>query len=384
MTLTGFIAKNAARNKRRSLLTMLSISFSLLLLTLMMTIWHSFYMDQGSPQSALRVITRHRVSLNFFFPVSYRRRIRDVPGVVHVAPMNWFGGLYKNNRPENFFPQFGTDPKEILKVYTEYQLSPDQLAAWQHDRTGAIADSELAKKFGWKLGDKVVLKGAIFPVDLELTIRGIFTAPRPTETLFFDWTYVEEAVDWVKGQVDTLAVLVDHAEDVSSVSNTIDQMFRSAPEPTRTETEKAFQLSFVAMLGNVKVFILSISGAVVFAILLVSANAMAMSVRERVREIALMKTLGFGRGSILLLFVGEAMALSSLGGLVGVLCASGLVHYVAARAPQGGAWLSTMIITVPTQLVALAVAAAVGFASAFLPAYHASRLNIVEGLRHIG
>jgi len=384
MILIHFIAKNAAHNKRRSLLTVLSIGFSLLLLTLMMTMWRSFYIDQGSSQSALRVIARHRVSLNFFFPVSYRQRIRTVPGVMHVVPMNWFGGIYKNNRPEDFFPQFGTDPKEILQVYTEYKLPADQLAAWQRDRAGAIVDSALAKKNGWKLGERVVLKGAIFPVDLELTVRGIFTAPRPTRTLFFDWTYVEEAVDWAKGQVDTLAILVDKPEDVSLVSKTIDDMFHSAPEPTRTETEKAFQLSFVAMLGNVKAFILSITFAVVFAILLVSANTMAMSVRERVREIALMKTLGFTRGTILLLFVGEAIALSLVGGFAGVLGASGLVQYVATRAPQGGAWLSAMAITIPTQLLALVVAALVGFVSAFLPAYHASRLSIVDGLRHIG
>jgi putative ABC transport system permease protein len=384
MTLARLIVKNVTRNKRRSLLTVLSISFSLLLLTLMMTMWRSFYIDQGSTQSASRVITRHRVSLNFFLPMSCRQRIRGVPGVVHVAPMNWFGGIYKNNRAENFFPQFGTDPKEILQVYTEYKLPVDQLAAWQRDRAGAIADSELAKKYGWKLGDRIILKGAIFPVDLELTIRGIFTAPRPTLSLFFDWTYVEEAVDWAKGEVDTLAIVVDKPEDVSIVSKAIDEMFHSAPEPTRTETEKAFQLSFVAMLGNVKTFILSISFAVVFAILLVSANTIAMSVRERVREVALMKTLGFTRPIVLLLFVGEAVTLSLIGGLAVVLGASGLFQCVAARAPQGGAWLSTMSITILTQLLALLVAALVGFVSAVIPAYHASRLHIVEGLRHIG
>src|ERR1700722_4370702 len=200
MTLTTFIRKSAFRNKRRSILTVLSITFSLLLLTLMMTIWHSFYVDKGSTLSAQRLITRHRVSLTQNMPIYYREKMRTVPGVIAVAPTQWFGGLYKDNKPENFFAQFGTDPTEIFKVMTDYKIPDDQLAAWQRDQAGCVVDSELAKKFGWKIGDRIVIKGTIFPVDLELTIRGIFTAPQPTITVYFNEKYVEEAVAFPKGR----------------------------------------------------------------------------------------------------------------------------------------------------------------------------------------
>src|ERR1700678_1453047 len=145
MTLTRFVSKSAFRNKRRSILTVLSITFSLLLLTLMMTIWHSFYVDKGSTLSAQRLITRHRVSLTQNMPICYREKMRTVPGVIAVAPTQWFGGLYKDDKPENFFAQFGTDPDEFPKVYPEMQIPPDQLAAWQRDRAGVIVNDELAQ-----------------------------------------------------------------------------------------------------------------------------------------------------------------------------------------------------------------------------------------------
>src|SRR6266852_6352170 len=152
MTLTRFVTKSAFRNKRRSILTVLSITFSLLLLTVMMTVWHRFYINQSDAQSAQRLITRHRVSLTQNMPVYYREKMRTLPGVVAVAPTQWFGGFYKDEKPENFFAQFGTDPAEIFKVMTDFKIPDDQLAAWEHDQAGCVADSELAKKFGWKIG----------------------------------------------------------------------------------------------------------------------------------------------------------------------------------------------------------------------------------------
>ena len=383
MTLSSFVRKNAFRNRRRSILTMLSIGFSLLLLTLMMTLWRSFYIDQGAPDSVKRLMTRHRVSLTFFLPGFYREKIRAVPGVVAVVPMTWFGGRYKDDKPKNFFAQFATDPEEYLKVASDKTVPPDQAEAWKRDRAGAMVDAVLASKYGWKIGDRVTLQGTIFPVNPELTIRAIYTMDPPNKSLYFHATYLEEAVPFFKGQAGFFFTQVATPADVAPVSHAVDEMFRNSPQPTKTESEKAFQLGFISMLGNVKAFILVICGAVVFTILLVSANTMAMSIRERTREVALLKTLGFTRGSVLSLFVGEAVALSVFGGLLGILAATAMMQALT-RSPQAIGVGTGMKVTLPTMLVALLVSALMGFLSAWLPAYHASRLNIVEGLRHIG
>ncbi len=383
MTLTRFVAKNAFRNKRRSTLTVLSLAFSLLLLTIMMTIWRVFFIDTFSDQSAQRLITRHKVSLVFFLPEYYRAKIRALPGVKDVVNQSWFGGQYKDDKPENFFGQLGTDPDELLKVYPEFKISPDQVEAWKRDRAGCIVDSELARKHGWKIGDRLYLKGTIFPVDLELNVRGIFTAPQPTQTVYFNETYLNEAYPDVKGRVGFFGVLADSPASVPKVAKEIDAEFRDAPRPTKTESERAFQLGWIAMLGNVKAFILSICLAVVFTTLLVSANTIAMSIRERTREVALLKSLGYQKTLVLGLFVGESTALALAGGFLGAFAASGLIRLLA-NSPQGGLFLAGMKVTVPTLLVALLVAAGVGLVSAFLPAYGASRKSIVEGLRHIG
>ncbi len=383
MTLTRFVTKSAFRNKRRSILTVLSIAFSLLLLTLMMTIWHAFYIDKGSAESAQRLVTRHRVSLTQSLPAFYREKIRAIPGVVAVAPNNWFGGQYKDAKPENFFAQFGTDPLEILKVFTDFKIPEDQVLAWQRDRAGVIVDGQLARKFGWKLGDRIVLKGTIYPVDLELTIRGIYTAPDPTESVYYNQTYVEEAVSFAKGKAGTFDILADSPNNVSKIAAAVDDMFRNSPEPTKTESEKAFQLGFINSIGNVKAFILSICFAVVFATLLVSATTMAMSIRERTREVAVLKTLGFTRQSILKLYIGEAVLVALTGGTLGCLLALLLVSGLA-HAPGLGLFFAGMKVTSATLLLAVFVAGIVGLLSAIFPAYHAAKIDIVEGLRYIG
>jgi putative ABC transport system permease protein len=383
MTLSSFVVRNAFRNKRRSILTLLSIGFSLLLLTLMASIWRTFYIDVGAPDSAKRVITRDRVSLAFFLPAYYREKIRSLPGVVAVAPMTWFGGRYKDDRPENFFAQLATDPDEYMKVASDKIIPPEQVVAWQRDRSGALVDVTLANKYGWKIGDKITLLGTIFPVNPELTIRGIYHRDPPQNALYFNAKYLEEAVPWFKGQAGWYSTQLANPDDVARVSGEIDDMFRNSPEQTKTESEKAFQLSFVATLGNVKAFILGICGAVVFAILLVSANTMAMSVRSRTREIAVLKTLGFTRQRVLSLFVFEAVSLAVLGGLLGILGATGLIQLLTHSTIAIGIPID-MKVKLPTMGLCLLVAATVGFFSGYIPAYGASRVNIVEGLRHIG
>jgi putative ABC transport system permease protein len=383
MTLGGFVAKNAFRNRRRSLLTVLSIAFSLLLLTLMMTVWRSFYMDKGAPDAEKRVITRDKVSLAFFLPSFYRDKIRSLPGVVAVVPLTWFGGRYKDDRPENYFAQFATDPDEYLKVATDKVVPADQALAWQRDRAGAMVDVELAKKYGWKIGDRITLQGTIFEVNPELTIRAMYTMDPSPKILYFHTQYLEEAVPWFKGQAGFYDTRVAGEDDVPAVAGAIDEMFHSYPLATKTETEHAFRLSFIATLGNVKAFILSICGAVVFAILLVSANTMAISTRSRTREVAVLKTLGFTRSRVLSLFVAESVTLSMLGGLAGIVGATFLIRIIT-RSQLAIGIPASFSVTFPTMIAALLVAATMGLLSGYLPAYNASRINIVEGLRHIG
>jgi len=383
MTLGSFVVRNTFRNKRRSLLTLISISFSLLLLTMMICIWRSFYIDQVAPEAARRLIIRDRVSLAFFLPAYYRDKIRSVPGVTGVVPLTWFGGRYIDDRPEHFFAQMATDPDEYLKVASDKIVPPEQIKAWQQDRTGALIDVTLANKYGWKIGDRVTLQGNIFPADLELTIRAIYHRDPPQNTLYFNAKYLEEAVPWFKGQAGWYAAQLASADDVARASKTIDDMFRNSPLQTKSESEKAFQLGFIASLGNVKAFILSICGAVMFAIMLVSANTMAMSVRSRTREVAVLKTLGFTSQRVLSIFVSEAVALAVGGGVLGVLVAIPLIAGLTHRFIGLGIPLD-MRVNAPTAGLALVVAVILGVVSGYLPAYRASHMNIVEALRHIG
>ena len=381
MTLSQFVTRNAFRNKRRTILTAISISVSLLLLTLMMTVWRAFYIDKGAPEAALRLITRHKVSLTNMMPVAYESKIRSVPGVVAVASMNWYGGKYKDDKPENYFAQFYVEPENIAEVYSDWEIPEDQKQAWFKDRAGCAVGKRLADRLHFKPGDRVHLQGSYLP-SVDLTVRAIISGPEVNDAMWFNRKYVDESTQWVKSQSGMYAIRVASEGDVAKVTHTIDDMFHNSPEPTKTETEKAFQLGFVAMMGNVKAFILGISGAVVFAILLVSGNTMAMSIRERIREVAVLKTIGFTRNRVLVLFVGEAVAVSLAGGLLGVFLASGLIRGLA-QSPMGGLF-RTAQVTGLTALVALGVAALVGFLSAFIPSYRASNLNIAEGLRHLG
>src|ERR1035438_8182474 len=381
MTLTTFVAKSAFRNKRRSLLTVASIAFSLLLLCIMLCVWRTFYIDKGTPDSALRIMTRHKVSITNPLPISYRNKIRAVPGVAHVVPMTWFGGTYKDDKPENYFAQFATDPDEYFDVAADKVMPADQLAAWKRDRAGCVVDVDLARKHNWKIGDHIHLRGTTFGANLDLTVRGIYTIEPPSSNLYFDTRYLEESIPYFKDNTIFFFTRVNTPEDMPRAARAIDEMFHASPFPTRSESEQAFKADFIARLGSVKTFILSICGAVLFTTLLVCANTIAMSVRERTREVAVLRTLGFTRGSVLTLLLSESVAISLIGGLIGVALGTGAILFIAR--PGMGMPIS-MHMTAFTALVAMVVAGLVGLASGVIPSYRASNLGIVDALRHIG
>jgi putative ABC transport system permease protein len=244
-------------------------------------------------------------------------------------------------------------------------------------------DVTLANKYGWKIGDRLTLQANIFPTNLDLTIRGIYHRDPPQNALYFNAKYLEEAVPWFKGQAGWYAAQVDSADNVSRASREIDSLFRNSPLQTKTESERAFQLGFVASLGNIKAFILGICGAVVFTIMLVSANTMAMSVRSRTREVAVLKTLGFTRQRVLSIFVSESVALAVAGGVIGVLVAIPVIAFLTHSFIGFGIPLN-MKVRWATAGLSILVSLILGLVSGYLPAYKASRTSIVDGLRHIG
>jgi putative ABC transport system permease protein len=278
------------------------------------------------------------------------------------------------------------EPDKFFKVRPEISMPEDQQKAFEHLRTGAIASSDLADRMHWKLGEKIFLTGDIFPVNPEFTLVGIFTDPNTSETLFFSQIYLREMLGVNSDRQDMVGsfqVQVERADQVGAVAKTIDDIFANSTAPTKSESEQAFALQFVSFLGNVKVFLMAICAAVTFTILLVSANTMAMSVRERIREVGILKTLGYTPGTILFLILGEAGVLSLLGGIVGLLLAVGLTN-VVRHGPSFIQAMKTLTITPDVGGALLVLAVIIGMASSFIPAYNASRTPILDSLRNSG
>jgi putative ABC transport system permease protein len=376
-----FAFKNILRNRRRTILTVLSVTVSLFLLGVLLAVYSAFYARETADVQALRLVTRNKVSLAMVLPEYYGDRIRQIEGVEAVAIANWFGGIYIDNRPEHTFSQFAVEPEKIFTVRTELTAPPEQMQAFLNDRQGLAVGSAVARRVGLKLGQRITLKGDIYPVDLELTVRAIFEGLEDNET-YFHWKYLQESLPegW-RGNVGTFFIRVAGTDDVQRVANAVDAQFRNSPQQTKTETESAFVLSFVNQLGNIKLFLLSIAGAVVFTILLVSANTVAMSVRERIQEIGVLKTLGFKSSTILCLIIGESMAMALTGGILGT--ALGYVVTQAMR-DQTVAFFDGLVLPLWGVPICLGVALMIGLLSSVVPALIASRTKITDALRHSG
>lgn len=347
----------------------------------MMAIYHAFYFQTPSGFQARRAVVRNRVSLAFGMPQYYREKILQVPGVEEADVEQWFGGTYIDQRPEHMFARFAVEPERLLKIRGEIQMPEDQKKAFVHERTACIVGRELAAKMNFQLGQKITLIGDIFPFNMELTIRGIFDAPENDEVLYFNRDYLEESMAaGRRGNAGTINVLASNADDVPRIEAAIDDLFHNSTVQTKTESESAFALSFVSMLGNVKAFLLAIVGAVTFTVLLVSANTIAMSVRERTREVGILKTLGYTPSAILTIILSEAVLIAVIGGVIGILLATFMTGVVRS-APTMMDQLQHLRLVPPVALACLGVAALVGFISALVPAFNASRLSILDALR---
>jgi putative ABC transport system permease protein len=379
--------KNSLRNRRRSILTMISIGMSLCLLGVLGALYRGLFLAPPTPGQELRLVVHHKVSITQPLPLSYGAKIRQVPGVREAMVWQWFGGSYKDARDQkNFFARFCVEPDKFFRVRPEIVLPDDQQKAFEHLRTAAIASADLAARMKWKVGEKIFLTGDIFPVNPELTLVGIFNDPHTSETLFFSQIYLREMLGSGSARQDEIGsfqVQVERADQVGSVARTVDELFANSTAPTKSESEQAFTLQFVSFLGNVKVFLMSICAAVTFTVLLVSANTMAMSVRERIREVGILKTLGYTPGTILFLILGEAGVLSLLGGVVGLALAVALTN-VVRNGPSFIQAMKTLTITPDVGAALLVVAFVIGIASSFIPAFNASRTPILDSLRNSG
>jgi putative ABC transport system permease protein len=385
MRFLPLILKNSLRNRRRSFLTISSLAISLCLLGVLMALYYALFLSEPTADQALRLITRHKVSITMVMPLYYRDRIRNVPEVREIVTWQWFGGAYKNERREQkyFFPRFGVEANRLFEVYRNFVIPADQKQAFMQDRRGCIFSRSVAEAQGLKIGDRVYIKGDIFPIDLDLTVRGIYDVDDGNEGMWFHLEHIEEGLKKLgsnRSFAGTFTILAESVEAVPRIQQAVDEMFANSEAPTRTETEQAFAISFLAFLGNIKLILLSICGAVTFTILLVAANTVAMSVRERVREVGVLKTLGFTQQKILGLLLGEALAISLLGGVLGLLLAHGLTRVLAAG-------LATFVppdqvtVRLPVLLVLLGISMLIGLMSSIVPAWNASRTPILDALR---
>lgn len=379
MKFLPFLIRNVFRNRRRTLLTVTSIAVSLFLVATLLTVLSELNEPPTTPDSALRLITRHKVSLANILPIAHRQKIASVPGVKAVVGSMWFGGVYKD--PSNFFPQFSLTTDHMFEVYgDDIRLIEAEKQAFLKDRTGCIAGRKLAKRYNWKIGEKIFLKGTIFPVDAELTLRGIYEGPDES-ALFLHWEYFNEAMNNASF-CGFYLIKATSGEVVPQVAEKVDALFQNSTAPTKTETEKAFILGFISMMGNVQLLITSICSGVIFAIVLVAANTMAMSIRERTREIGILKALGFRRWHVLFLLLTEAIFITLGGSLIGSWGAR-LVYSNMDLAQMTQGFLQRFYVTPQTLTLCALIGLGVGIISAGVPAWQASRRPVVDALRRV-
>ena len=374
--------KNLWRRKTRTILTLLSVLVAFVLFGLLSALQYAFSLG-ADVANADRLVTIHRVSLIQPLPISYWQRIRATPGVADVTHANWFGGYYQEWR--NQAPQFPVDAESYLRIYPELRLPREQREAWLANRTGAIVGRSLAEQFGWKVGDRIPIQATIWTQKgggrvWEFDIDGIFDvdAERGGDAyLLFHYDYFNEARAFGEDQVGWFVLRVAEEADATAVAAAIDQQFANSPAETKTSTERAFAESFARQFGDIGLIVSGVLGAVFFTILLVAGNTMAHAVRERIPELAVLKTLGFTDGSVFALVLAESISIVLIGGVLGMALAwaavGGLAQAVSAYLPG---------LFIPGEALgrALLYIVLVGLVAGLFPALQARRLTIIEAL----
>lgn len=382
MKFRGLIFGNLFRKKIRLLLTIGSFAVALFLFAFLGVVREAF--NRGADVAgADRLVTINRTSIINTIPLSYRDQILRVPGVKSITHNNWFGGIYKDEK--NFFPQFVIDPENQRQVFPEFTVPDDQWNAFLKNRQGAIVGARTMERFGWKIGDRIPIITTIWGGGAwEFVIEGVYHGklPQDDETQFWlQWDYFEERVpDRIKGQVGWYVLRVDNPDDSPRIAKSIDNLFANSPNETRTQTESAFAAGWVKQFGNIQFLILTIGSVVFFTLLLVTGNTMAISVRERTAELAVLKAIGFSDRSILFFVLGESVVIALTGGVLGLLFA---VMAVPALGKALAGLLPPLFLSPALLSVGLALAIVVGIVSGILPGIGAMRMRVVNALRRV-
>jgi putative ABC transport system permease protein len=385
MLILKLILRNAFRHKLRTGLTIVSITIAILAFGLLRTVVSAWYAGVAA-SSASRLITRNAISLVFPLPIAYKDKIRQISGVKTISYGNWFGGVYIEEK--NFFANFAVEPSTYLDLYSEFTLTPDETKAFLHDRKGFVAGRKLADKYDWKIGSLVTLKGTIFPGNWDFVLRGIYRGKDKTidETqFFFHWDYLNETMKKMAprraDQVGFYMIGVTRPELAADVAVSIDSTFQNSLAETLTETEKAFQLSFVSMTEAIVTVIEIVSLIIIFIIMAVVANTMVMTTRERIGEYAVLKTLGFGGWHIAVLIFGESLLITLLGCLLGIASTFPTAH---AFGETMGTFFPVFNVESKTIVLDFIAAFSVGLVAAVIPVRRTIGIRIADGLRRIG
>ena len=384
MFIFKLLLKNAFRHKLRTMLTMVGLVVAICAFGLLRTIIDAWYAGvEGT--SSTRLVTRNAISLTFPLPLNYAERLKTVEGVTGISWSNWFGGVYITER--NFFPQFAIEPASYLALYPEYILKEEEKKAFILDRQGAIVGRKLANQFGWKIGDQIPIRGTIYPGTWTFTLRGIWDgvdAKTDESQFLFHWQFLSESVRKNIGKgadyVGVYMVRINEPNNAPLISERIDAQFKNSLAETLTETEKAFQLGFVSMSEAILVAINAVSFVIVIIIMAVMANTMTMTARERLAEYATLKALGFSPSFVVKLLFGESLVIALIGGGLGLLIT---LPIAASFAKAVGTLFPVFVVSNTTMGLQITASITVGIVAAAWPAWKMSRINIVNGLRHV-
>jgi putative ABC transport system permease protein len=386
MRIFKLIYKNALRHKLRTALTVLGMAIAVMAFGVLRTVVDMYY--AGIDATAVnRLITRQAVSYIFTLPYSYRDQIAKVPGVETVSFANWFGGTYIDKK--NFFARMGVDAETIFDVYPEYVLPPKEYETFKSERNACVVGSELAKQYGFKIGDIISMDGDIYPGPWSFVVRGIYY-PRDKVTdatqMFFHWQYIDERMKQDMpgrtGQVGWYIIKIKDPSQAAAISEQVDALFKNSSNETKTETERAFTQGFINGFSSLLNAMNAVSFIIIGIIMLVLGNTMIMSARERTREYAVLKTLGFSAGHLFGLIFGESMLISAFGAVAGLLITYPFVAGIEAKMPKG--FFPYFFITPQTVILAGAAALTIGVLASIFPLQRALRMKIVDGLRFIG